>query len=297
MHLLAAPAFLDEARPDRVIVLGRPTLFRPVQRLLADPRVTVDVDRAPAGLRRSRRARRGPSPPGWPDLRELPDRRVGGTVARRPTGARPARSRRSLDELDIAASPRLARDLIAALPGRATLVLGSSQAPRDVALSTAARDGLRVVANRGVAGIDGTMSTAVGVALAAGVDDGPTVALMGDLTFLHDVTGLVIGPHEPRPDLTIVVSNNDGGAIFSTLEPGEPRHARAFDRVFGTPHGVLLAGLAESCGAEHVFVSTADELADAIADPGGIRVVEVPTSRTELPGTLRRLTDAVRAVI
>ena len=116
---------------------------------------------------------------------------------------------------------------------------------------------------------------------------------MGDLTFLHDVTGLVIGPHEPRPDLTIVVSNNDGGAIFSTLEPGEPQHARAFDRVFGTPHGVMLAGLAESCGAEHVFVSTADELADAIGDPGGIRVVEVPTSRTELLGTLRRLTEAV----
>ncbi len=159
----------------------------------------------------------------------------------RPTDWPRTRSAAVLDELDIAASPRLARDLVAVLPGRATLVLGSSQAPRDVALSTAARDGLRVVANRGVAGIDGTVSTAVGVALTAD-DDGPTVALMGDLTFLHDVTGLVIGPHEPRPDLTIVVSNNDGGAIFSTLEPGAPQHARAFDRVFGTPHGVMLAG-------------------------------------------------------
>ena len=161
----------------------------------------------------------------------------------------------------------------------------------------ARRDGMRVVANRGVAGIDGTVSTAIGVALAAGGDDGPTVALMGDLTFLHDMTGLVIGPHEPRPDLTIVVSNNDGGAIFSTLEPGEPQHARAFDRVFGTPHGVLLAGIAEGCGAEHVFVSTADELADAIADPGGIRIVEVPTSRTELAATLAQLTAAIRAAL
>src|SRR4029077_4680480 len=132
--------------------------------------------------------------------------------------------------------------------------------------------------------------TAVGVALTVD-DDGPTVALMGDLTFLHDVTGLVLGPHEPRPDLTIVVSNNDGGAIFSTLESGAPQHARAFDRVFGTPHGVLIAGLAEGCGAEHVFGSPSDELADAIADPGGIRVVEVPTSRTELAPTLLRLTD------
>jgi 2-succinyl-5-enolpyruvyl-6-hydroxy-3-cyclohexene-1-carboxylate synthase len=123
------------------------------------------------------------------------------------------------------------------------------------------------------------------------------VALLGDLTFLHDITGLVIGPHEPRPDLTIVVSNNDGGGIFSTLEPGEPQHARAFDRVFGTPHGVLLAGVAEACGAEHVFVSTADELAEAIADPSGIRIVEVPTSRTELTATLSRLAAAIRAVL
>jgi 2-succinyl-5-enolpyruvyl-6-hydroxy-3-cyclohexene-1-carboxylate synthase len=295
VHLLAASAFLDEALPDRVVVLGRPTLFRQVQRLLADPRVTVDVIAHPRGYADPSGTARTVAA-GWPDLRELPD---AGWAAqwraadRRACGAVQA----SLDELDIAASPRLARDLITALPGRATLVLGSSQSPRDIGLSTTARDGLRVIANRGVAGIDGTNSTAVGVALAAGVDDGPTVALMGDLTFLHDATGLVIGPHEPRPDLTIVVSNNDGGAIFSTLEPGEARHARAFDRVFGTPHGVLLAGLAESCGAEHVFVSTADELTDAIGDPGGIRVVEVPTSRTELPGTLRRLTEAVRAAL
>ena len=295
IHLLSAPDFLQAARPDRVIVLGRPTLFRPVQRLLADPRVTVDVIARPAGYADPAGTARTVAA-GWPDLRDLPDpgwaelwrstdKRIAGAVAA------------VLDDLDIGASPRLARDVIAALPRRATLVLGSSQSPRDVARTAPARDGIRVVANRGVAGIDGSVSTAIGVALAAGGDDGPTVALLGDLTFLHDVTGLIIGPHEPRPDLTIVVSNNDGGAIFSTLEPGEPLHARAFDRVFGTPHGVLLAGLVEGCGAEHVLVSSADELPDALADPGGIRVVEVPTSRTELTSHLRRLADAVRAVL
>jgi len=295
MHLLAAPGFLDNARPERVIVLGRPTLFRQVQRLLGDPRVTVDVIAHPRGYADPSGTARTVAA-GWPDLRELPD--PGWASGWREADRRASSAVQAvLDELDIGASARLARDLVGALPARATLVLGSSQAPRDVALSTTARDGLRVVANRGVAGIDGSNSTAVGVALVAGGDDGPTVALMGDLTFLHDATGLVIGPHEPRPDLTIVVSNNDGGAIFSTLEPGEPRHARAFDRVFGTPHGVLLAGLAESCGAEHVFVSTADELADAIGDPGGIRIVEVPTSRTELLDTARRLTQAARAVL
>jgi len=294
MHLLATAGFLDEARPERVIVLGRPTLFRPVQRLLGDSRVTVDVIAHPQGYADPSGTARAVAA-GWPDLRESPHPDWAGRWRQADRLAADA-VRGVLDQLDIADSPRLARDLIAILPARATLVLGSSQVPRDVALSTAARDGLRVVANRGVAGIDGTVSTAVGVAL-TGNDDAPTVALMGDLTFLHDVTGMVIGPHEPRPDLTIVVSNNDGGAIFSTLEPGAPQHARAFDRIFGTPHGVLLAGLAESCGVEHVFVSTADELPDTIGDPGGIRVVEVPTSRTELPDTLRSMSEAVRAVL
>jgi len=300
VHLLAVPEFLDSARPDRVIVLGRPTLFRPVARLLGDARVILDVVAQPQGYADPAGTARHVAP-GWPQLRELPDQ----AWAERWRAADRAASvavHGELDELDIAVSPRLARDLVGALPGRATLVLGSSQAPRDVGLAAAARDGLRVVANRGVAGIDGTVSTAVGVALAAGRDPGaptvaPTVALMGDLTFLHDVTGLVIGPHEPRPDLSIVVSSNDGGAIFATLEPGEPLHARAFERVFGTPHGVQLAGMAQACGAEHVFVTATDELADAIADPAGIRVVEVPTSRTELAPTLQRLTDAVRRAL
>ena len=292
MHLLAAGDFLDAARPDRVIVLGRPTLFRPVQRLLGDARVTVDVIAHPQHYADPPGTARAVAA-GWPDLRHCPDEqwsalwRAADTAAVRAIGD-------VLAGKDINASPRLARDLLAGLPSEATLVVGSSQSPRDIALTAGARDGVRLVANRGVAGIDGTVSTAIGTALAA---DGPTFALIGDLTMVHDLTGLVIGPHEPRPDLTIVVSNNDGGAIFSTLEPGEPRHSRAFDRVFGTPHGVLLAGLVEGCGAEHVLVSTADELADAIAEPAGIRVVEVPTSRTDLAATLREMTAAVHESI
>ena len=95
-----------------------------------------------------------------------------------------------------------------------------------------------MLANRGASGIDGTVSTAVGAALAHG--GGPAYALMGDLTFLHDSTGLVIGPGEPRPDLTIVVVNDDGGGLFTLLEQGAPEHAAVFERVFGTPHGADL---------------------------------------------------------
>lgn len=295
IHLLSAPSFLDGARPERVIVLGRPTLFRGVQALLGDPRITVDVVAHPGGYADPSGSVRAVAP-GLPGLSDLPDdewaarwRDADAVAGKAIAGV--------IDELDLSASPRLARELADSLPSRATLVLGSSQPPRDLALSARARDGLRVVANRGVAGIDGTVSTAIGVALSARPADGPTVALVGDLTFLHDLTGLVIGPDEPRPDLTIVVSNNDGGAIFGTLETGEPAHARAFERVFGTPHGADLAAAVGAFGLAHLRARTAGDLAAALRNPDGVRVVEVRTSRADLAPTLVRLTEAVRAAV
>ena len=71
---------------------------------------------------------------------------------------------------------------------------------------------------------------------------------MGDVTFLHDATALVLGPDEPRPDLTIVVANDDGGSIFATLEQGAPSTPTRYDRLFGTPHGVDLAACAPPPG-------------------------------------------------
>ena len=110
------------------------------------------------------------------------------------------------------------------------LVVGSSKPVRDLFL-VGPQSGAPVLANRGAAGIDGTVSTAVGAALAHGAQGGGAAyALLGDLTFLHDANGLVLGPDEARPDLTVVVVNNDGGAIFSLLEQGGPRaraHVRA----------------------------------------------------------------------
>ena len=295
IHLLSAPAFLDGARPDRVIVLGRPTLFRPVQALLADPRITVDVVAHPGGYADPAGSARTVAP-GLPDLTDLPD---DGWAARWRSADTTAGKAVAdvIEGLDLSASPRLARELVALLAPRSTLVLGSSQPPRDIALATPVRDGLRVVANRGVAGIDGTVSTAIGVALSAGPGDGPTVALMGDLTFLHDLTGLVIGPDEPRPNLTIVVSNNDGGAIFGTLEVGADAHANAFERVFGTPHGTDLAAVAGAFGHRHTVARTADELAAVLPNPGGVQVIEVPTSRADLASTLAGLAETVRAVL
>jgi 2-succinyl-5-enolpyruvyl-6-hydroxy-3-cyclohexene-1-carboxylate synthase len=161
---------------------------------------------------------------------------------------------------------------------------------RDVDRVAVPRGDLRILANRGVAGIDGTISTAVGAALAsARGGGGPAYALMGDLTFLHDLTGLLVGEGEQVPDLTVVVPHNDGGGIFAQLEPGEDRHARDYRRVFGTPHGRDLVAVARSLGWAASEVSAADELAGALT-LGGPRVVVVRTDQraeAALAGQLR----------
>jgi 2-succinyl-5-enolpyruvyl-6-hydroxy-3-cyclohexene-1-carboxylate synthase len=160
-------------------------------------------------------------------------------------------------------------------------------------MPAAPREGLAVLANRGAAGIDGTVSTAVGAALA---HRGPAYALLGDLTLLHDATGLVIGPDEPRPDLTVVVLNDAGGGIFGLLEQGAPEHAAAFERVFGTPHTVDLAALCAATGVEHVRAD-ADGVA-AVLDPApGIRLVEVRAERAGLRAEHARLRAAVVAAL
>jgi 2-succinyl-5-enolpyruvyl-6-hydroxy-3-cyclohexene-1-carboxylate synthase len=132
-----------------------------------------------------------------------------------------------------------------------------------------------VLANRGVAGIDGTISTAIGAALVHG---GPAFALMGDLTFLHDLTGLVTGDGEPVPDLTVVVPDNDGGGIFAQLEPGEDRHRQDYRRVFGTPHGRDLVAVARALGWAASSVAGPAELVAALR-LGGPRVVVVRTDQ------------------
>jgi 2-succinyl-5-enolpyruvyl-6-hydroxy-3-cyclohexene-1-carboxylate synthase len=137
------------------------------------------------------------------------------------------------------------------------------------------------VGNRGLAGIDGVVSTAIGVALGR-QGASRTIAYLGDLTFLHDANGLLIGPDEARPDLTLVVLNDDGGAIFSTLEQGDGPYAGAFERVFGTPHGTDLKAL---CAAHHAAYERVTDLGRLVAaldeQPSGIRVLEVPVSRRD----------------
>jgi 2-succinyl-5-enolpyruvyl-6-hydroxy-3-cyclohexene-1-carboxylate synthase len=185
-----------------------------------------------------------------------------------------------LDGLDEPSEPRLARDLAAALPDGALLWAASSLPVRDLDQQMAPRDGLRLLASRGASGIDGLVSSAIGAALAhQAAGGGPAAALLGDLAFVHDAPGLVLGPDEPRPDLCLVVVNNDGGGIFSTLEP--VAFEASFERLFGTPHGAALEHYARAAGLPYAALDSAQDLPSVLRAPGGpgLRVVEVRTSR------------------
>ena len=293
--LLGVPAWRDAQLPDRVLVVGRPTLSRPVSALLADPRVevvtTTTGPRWPDTGRSAALVARGLplGPPeggaveqGWARVWQEAAERVGGAVDA------------VLDARPELTAARLARDVVAALPSGALLVLGSSTPVRDVDRFAVPRADLTVLANRGVAGIDGTVSTAVGAALAG--RQGPAFALLGDLTFLHDLTGLLLGEGEQPPDLTVVVPDNDGGGIFAQLEPGADRFVTDYGRVFGTPHGRDLVAVAESLGWAATRVSAAAELGEALA-LGGPRVVVVRTDQRAEAALVRELRAAATTAL
>jgi 2-succinyl-5-enolpyruvyl-6-hydroxy-3-cyclohexene-1-carboxylate synthase len=121
--------------------------------------------------------------------------------------------------------------------------------------------------------------------------------LLGDLTTLHDTTGLVIGQMEPRPDLRIVVANDDGGSLFATLEQGEPAHMGAFERLFGTPQGLQFEALASAARIGYRRVRTANELTQILTEPpAGLQLVEAVIDRAQRR-TLDREITALAAMI
>ena len=171
-----------------------------------------------------------------------------------------------------------------------TLVLGASNPVRDASLVGLPFDGVDTYSPRGAAGIDGTVAQAMGVALATQSRDADAwraprvVALLGDVTFLHDATSLLIPQDEARPEnLTIVVANDDGCGIFELLEQGAEPYRASFEKAFGTPHGVGVAKLAEAFGADYREANTAQELLDTLAElketSAGVTVVEAHTTR------------------
>lgn len=296
--LLGASAWVDAHRPDRVLVVGRPTLSRAVGRLAAGSSCDVVA-----------RLGSWPDPTGAADrvLPGVPQAVAGGAVDAGWLDAWVSAAHAADDAAapvleDAVRSGQLVEAVVAgrvagAVPDDGLLVVGSSKPVRDLFLA-GPPGGPAVLANRGVAGIDGMVSTAVGAALAHGAQGGGAAyALLGDLTFLHDANGLVLGPQEPRPDLTVVVVNNDGGAIFGLLEQAGAQHAPAFERLFGTPHGVDLAALCAATGTPHTGVDDLVALDDALVPGPGLRVVEARTDRAAAVALDRSLRAAVAAVL
>jgi 2-succinyl-5-enolpyruvyl-6-hydroxy-3-cyclohexene-1-carboxylate synthase len=289
-------------RVRRVVVFGHPTLSRPVMRLLARTDVeVVAVSAAGAtwtdpGLAVSRvvpAARAdGSAEPAWLESWLRADKAVSAAVdavVDAPAGDVPGR----------VGPHQVARAVAAALPPEGLLVVGSSNPVRDLDLMASAYpvgERRKIIGNRGLAGIDGTVSTAVGAALAR--RSPRALAYVGDLTFVHDSNGLVLGPDEPRPDLTFVVANDDGGSIFAGLEQGGEQYAGAFERVFGTPHGTDLAALCAASATPHRRCDSVESLTAALAGrPRGIEVVEVPVDRAGRRALGRRLRAAADAAL
>ncbi len=288
-------------RIERAVVLGHPTLSREVAGLLSDPDVEVIAVRGPgeplnlngattavdavavangeadrewlgAWMQASREASVDLTPAA-PDADGLssavPQERLGAIAA----------------ELAAVRAP-LDRAALVDAVWRATwphdrLVFGSSRLVR-VADQLLGGKKVPVHANRGLAGIDGTVATATGIALAsqAGGRPGVTRVLLGDLALLHDVGALLLPPGEDEPRLQVVVGNDGGGTIFDGLEVADVAGPEAMDRVLLTPHTVRLEQLALAYGWEYRRVTTRSALDQALTSPaGGRQLIEVPLGR------------------
>ena len=280
--------------PEQIVVIGRPTLHRGVTKLLANKDIHIialsdtrnvtdvfgNVDEVGSSVRPH-----GEQPETWLQ------------VARAISDMGAGQVRDALAEHEPFTAVHAVAVVADALRDGDLLVLGASTAVRDASRAGLPFDGVQTIANRGAAGIDGTISTAVGAAMAHAHADPTairaprTIAVMGDLTFAHDLGGLNIGPLEPRPDnLLIVLTNDSGGGIFETLEPGAENlrtfadGTAAFERVFGTPLDLDFAELCAGFGVERKLATNVEELAMAIdehAEIGahGITVLEVKVSR------------------
>ena len=188
--------------------------------------------------------------------------------------------------------PSVARALAAALPREALLFVSSSMPVRDLDAWASAGEA-RVLANRGVNGVDGIVSSVLGAAAATGQ---PAAALLGDLALLHDLSGLLAARRLGVP-LLLVVVNNDGGGIFNFLPVAQATDR--FEELFATPHGLDLSHLAALCGARLSRPRTASELRACIREAlgNGLHIVEVRTERTANVEKHRELQRIVAAAL
>ena len=270
---------------DTVVVMGRPTLSRPIHALLARPDVRVIlVD---------------PHAP-WVDVsgnasvvvadlepaREPIRAAQAEWASRVRDAARDAGER--IDSLLAAGSGRTTLDLARAVAASTSgpLVLGASNPVRAFDLAVPTLEGRVIHSNRGQAGIDGTIATAVGIAVGAGYGGEATVpaservtAVMGDLTACHDASSLALAA-AARAHLDIIVADDRGGGIFATLEHGRATTPEAYDRWFGVAQTVDYEALAAAYRLAFARVDNPAQLARVLETPqAGPRLVHVPVER------------------
>jgi 2-succinyl-5-enolpyruvyl-6-hydroxy-3-cyclohexene-1-carboxylate synthase len=299
--LLRGAAFAASHRPDVVLRIGGPLTNKiSVQWLDADVgQVLVDPDGAWLDPHHAVSGRMLAD--AEPLLDSLASVLAGTTVAgewREAWQHADASARAAIDGLidgwDEPFEGRIARDVAAAVPDGGSLVLASSMPVRDAESFAAPRRGIDVLANRGVNGIDGFVSTVLGIAAGS---DAPTVGLLGDLCFLHDSNGL-LGARERGLDVTFIVVDNDGGGIFSFLPQADyPEH---FETLFGTPHGIDLRALAAVHGIPVTDVTNAADVPKAVTESvtvGGVQVVLVRTDRDANVIRHREVWAAVAAAV
>ena len=279
--LLRVPKWGESFAPDVVVRAGELPTSKPLRQWLAS------LDACQISLGR------------WQDPDSVLDEvHAAGTLRSEPLDGRWLASWRAADGVARTAlagviggelnEPAVAVRTAAALGAADTLVVASSMPVRDV--ETFAVTGARVLSNRGANGIDGTASTALGVAAASG---GRTVLLTGDVALLHDAGGL-IGARRLDAELTIVLINNDGGGIFHFLPvAGQKDH---FEQHVATPHGTDFAALGALGGFDHVAAGTPEAFDEALR-AGGRTIIEVRTDRDANVALHRRAWAAVAQAI
>ena len=261
---LSAPSICTTLRADVAIVIGQLGLSRPILSYVAAVPMLIVADQQTSWSDPNRRANIV--------IDTLPD--VAGDFHSAKAGVQWTadwirESNRAAEIISVNTSEwceaSLAREFSDFLPLGSTFFIGSSRPVRDLEAFATPRGDIEVFGNRGLAGIDGSISTAVGIALSRNEQ---TYALVGDLTFLHDSNGLLCDPSIP---LTLVVVDNNGGGIFNTLPQ---RGVEKFELVFGTPHDLNLSKIVAAFGHAIFEVTNLDEFKEALRRPEeGLRVI------------------------
>jgi 2-succinyl-5-enolpyruvyl-6-hydroxy-3-cyclohexene-1-carboxylate synthase len=257
---LTSRAIADDLAPDTVVVIGRTTLSRSINALLKMARKEIVIDPRMATVDSDRMANQ--------KFLQLPKVEVQPAVSeyKEKWQKYSQRTAKMVGDISQWSEALIAREIGAAISTGTSLFISSSRPIRDLEGFASARTGVETFANRGLAGIDGNISTALGIAS----QRTSTIAVLGDLGFLHDLTGLI---HNEDINLKILVINNDGGGIFSTLSQ---RGVAGFEEVFGTPHGKDLQAIASAIGVPAKTISTEAELKSELAAPiKGVSVVVI----------------------